>query len=450
MRLEGALPGWLEGTLVRTCPQIFEWGEWRAAHWFDALGGVYAFTLKGGAVSFRQRLVASEILAATARGKRHISTFGTPTKRGMLARLFRPIPKLTDNPNVNVIPWQGDFLAMTETPHAHLLDALTLESKGVYTYEDGLGRLNMSAHPHFDFEQSALVNYGVLFGRKPEVLIFRQAQTGRVRQVEGRLPVRKVPYMHSFGLSKRAAVIFDPPYRVDPKQLLFSNKAFIEHFSWAPATGNHLWKLDRRSGQWTRYETEPFLCFHVVNQFEVGDEVVLDFLAYPDDGIVRQLSTARLAAELPDLAPQLFRARLVPGAATAKLERVGELAFELPAIDYRRFNGQPYRRAFGTVLRRGEGGWSSTILAVDVEQAAARRFSEPPWIYGEPVFVSAPGASAEDEGVLLTVGTHLSEPRSALRVLDAKSLEPLARAEIAGAIPLGFHGSFERAAPLNP
>jgi len=46
-----------------------------------------------------------------------------------------------------------------------------------------------------------------------------------------------------------------------------------------------------------------------------------------------------------------------------------------------------------------------------------RRFDESRWVFGEPVFAAAPGAEAEDGGVLLTVATDASIQRSALFVL---------------------------------
>ncbi len=39
----GTIPDWLRGEVVRTCPVIFETNGWRAQHWFDGLGMIYAF-----------------------------------------------------------------------------------------------------------------------------------------------------------------------------------------------------------------------------------------------------------------------------------------------------------------------------------------------------------------------------------------------------------------------
>src|SRR5262245_50821403 len=36
--IEGKIPDWLRGEVVRTCPAVFETNGWRAHHWFDGLG----------------------------------------------------------------------------------------------------------------------------------------------------------------------------------------------------------------------------------------------------------------------------------------------------------------------------------------------------------------------------------------------------------------------------
>ncbi len=59
----------------------------------------------------------------------------------------------------------------------------------------------------------------------------------------------------------------------------------------------------------------------------------------------------------------------------------------------------------------------------------------------EPVFVPRPGATAEDSGVLLSTLTQ-ADGRTALLVLDAASLQEVARAVMPYGVPNGFHGCF--------
>ena len=61
------------------------------------------------------------------------------------------------------------------------------------------------------------------------------------------------------------------------------------------------------------------------------------------------------------------------------------------------------------------------------------------------MFVAEPGAEAEDAGALLSVVLDASSGSSFLLVLDAATLDELARAEVPRHIPFGFHGQFAAA-----
>jgi len=58
--------------------------------------------------------------------------------------------------------------------------------------------------------------------------------------------------------------------------------------------------------------------------------------------------------------------------------------------------------------------------------------------------VARPGSADEDDGVVLAVGSHVEESRSAMVVLDGKTLDLHTWAEVPLPIPLGFHGLFFR------
>lgn len=112
-------------------------------------------------------------------------------------------------------------------------------------------------------------------------------------------------------------------------------------------------------------------------------------------------------------------------------------------MNYRRVNGRPYRYAYGNGQAR-PGGFLETIQKIDLEAGGIREWRRPGSYPGEPVFVAAPGAQAEDEGVVLSLVLDAGAERSYLLVLDARDLGELARAEAPHAVPFGFHGQFLR------
>ncbi len=443
VELGGRLPDWLNGTLVRTCPAVFELPAWRAQHWFDGLCLLYSFELAPGRVTFRERLLASEAQAAALAGRRDLGAFGTSMQRPFWRRVFQPKPPLTDNANVNVIPFRGDLLVLTETVRQHLADVVSLESKGLRKPEDALHHLSTTtAHPQYDSARRAMVNLGSSFGRRSEIVVFREDLGTGACVVEGRLPRKRMPYLHSFGASDNAVVVIEHPLTVNPVSLLWSERGFIDHFKWRPEDGTRFWKLDRRSGTFSEYESEPCFVFHVVNQFEEGNDVVLDYVAHPDVAWIHQLSTDELARRLPGFDTPLMRVRLEAGKKVAKPERIGDACFEFPSLNYRAHKGKPYRYVWGVDLRSDRQKFTSTTLKVDTSSGELTTFAEPGWALGEPVFVPTPDARAEDDGVMLSVGTHREGKRAALFVHSAHGLDLIARAEVEADIPLGFHGSF--------
>ena len=61
---------------------------------------------------------------------------------------------------------------------------------------------------------------------------------------------------------------------------------------------------------------------------------------------------------------------------------------------------------------------------------------------GEPVFVAAPTASSEDEGVILSVVLNAQTQTSFLLVLDAQSWNELAQVALPYHLPFDFHGQY--------
>lgn len=437
--LEGALPAWLEGRLVRTAPAVFTQPGWSASHWFDGLGMLYAFELGGGKVAFRQRQLQSAMAQRAAQGRHDITGFGSKNQRGFWKRLVQPVPEAGDNTNVNVLQLGDELVALTETAVQWVIDPATLASVRHVQWTDSLGAINLLAHPQLDVEKNEVVNVSPTFGAKPGLSVIAHAPGGRERRVVGLWQTKRIPYAHSFGLTPSSVVLIGHPFDVNPLSLLWSNDGFIEHFKWRPEAGTTLAVMDRATGATRTFQAPACFVFHVINAFDRGDDVVLDALAYDDVGIIERLRPGALSEGLPDLRPKPVRWVLSKGATTAKVEPLGDQGFEFPQIAYRQVNGRPYTNAWGTEV----SAQGSTVLRVEVGSKVAARFSRPGVVFGEPIFVAAPGATDETDGVLLVVGTHQSGA-SQLAVLDAKSLEPRATATVDLPIPLGFHGSFVR------
>ena len=439
--VRGELPPWLRGSLIRTGPAKWEVGDRAMNHWFDGFAMLHRFSFAGGDVSYANRFLESRAYrAARDEGRIAYSEFATDPCRSLFQRVSAMFsPKLTDNANVNLTKLGERFISMTETPIPVEFDAETLAAAGV-PYEPP-GQLS-TAHPHMDRATKGMLNYAAKLGPRTSYRFFLLRPGSSKPEVIATKPVREPAYMHSFGLTERWLVLAEFPFVVNPPRLAFSGRPYIENYRWKPERGTRFHLFDRETGEGVGpFETEARFAFHHVNSYEEGGDVVVDICTFPDAGIVEDLYMERLRAGKPVTPGFLERFRISPEAGMVSSERLIDESIELPRINYSRCNERPYRYAWGVGMG---GGWIDRIVKADVVERRSTVWSEEGCFPGEPVFVAAPDADDEDEGVLLSVVLDGRAGNSFLLVLDARSLDELARAEVPHHIPFGFHGQFAR------
>ncbi len=444
--VEGAIPEWLTGTLLRNGPARYEAGEQPYRHWFDGLAMLHRFSFGGGSVSYANRFLRSKAFEAAEReGKIAYSEFATDPCRSIFRRaatLFRP--KVTDNCNVNLTRLGDEYIAMTETPLPVAFDPATLEALGVAFKPPGI---HATAHPHHDPQRGELIAYVTHFGPRSEYRVFAQHDRKTQRRIASER-VGEPSYMHSFALTERYAVLVAFPFVVNPLDLALAGRPFIENYRWKPEVGTRVLVFDREDGSLRgRYEAGPRFCFHHVNAFERSGELVIDMSAYDDTTIVDSLYIERLrsAPPPPSALARLLRYRVDLDRGTVAEEELSDAPLELPRIDYRERNGRPYRYTWGVGAPppTEESEFLDRLVKIDVESGAATEWREPGAFPGEPVFVPAPERNGrEDAGVLLSVVLDARSSTSYLLVLDAGDLSELGRARVPHHIPFGFHGQY--------
>ena len=450
--VRGELPAWLEGALLRTGPSKFEVGTRTYNHWFDGLAMLHRFGFGRDRVTYANRFLKSKAFAAAAEtGKITYAEFATDPCRtlfGRVAAIFDP--KLTDNCNVNVVGAGGETVAFTETTMPMRFAPGTLATLGVFDYQPPLRGQVSIAHPHYDAARKRHYSYMVEFGLQSRYRLFGVADDGAQAQI-AELPVDRPAYMHSFAMTERYLVLVEFPLTVSALDLKLSGKPFIQNYRWEPERGLRFHVVDKESGEIVATARgEAAFAFHHVNAFEDGDGIVVDMIAYSDARIIEELYLARLRAGTPiDATGTLTRFRMTLGAdAEVTRETLAPVSLELPRINYEAHAGKPYRYVWGTGIR-SPGDFLDSIVKVDTKTGDVARWYEDGVYPGEPVFVPAPSAKAEDDGVLLSVVLDIKKDVSFLLVLDASSLTEKARAEAPHAIPFHFHGNYFASANVS-
>ncbi|WP_299335421.1 carotenoid oxygenase family protein [Haloplanus sp.] len=475
--VDGSLPDWLTGSLVRTGPGAFELpGGSAVDHWFDGLAMCYRFTFDPGdrgqgreqgeptdAVHYRNRFLRTDAYRDASDGE-FTGGFATgeTTLRDRLLSLFSDP---YDNTNI-VVERVGDrYLALTESPRRVVVDPTTLGTRGHHGYDgsDPSGQL-ACAHLKRDPATGALVNVETAFGRTNRYHVHALTPAGDRRHL-GSVETDAPAYMHSFALTPRYVVLTEFPLRVDPTRFLRPGRQppFIEQFEWHPDRGTRVVVLDRTTGEVVASPTtDPVFGFHHVNAFERdgGRRIVFDLETVPDaSGIgdlyldeLRDGDLGAIAGRLERFTVDLQGDRYGVDGATVARETLYADGTALPTASPGRWC-RPHRYVYAMSMAQPATDWAHGVLKIDTETGAVIEHTDGGAYFGEPIFVPDPDPDSDsdsdsgsngatDDGVVLTVALDPGADRSRLLVLDGETLTERARATLPHAAPFDFHGRY--------
>jgi carotenoid cleavage dioxygenase len=212
---------------------------------------------------------------------------------------------------------------------------------------------------------------------------------------------------------------------------------------WHPDLPSRFAVVPRRGGEVRWFEAQPTYVLHWINAYEDGDEVVLDgfFEGDPEPGkqdggdrwqtIFRYLDLHRLQAR-----PRRWRFNMATGA--VKEEDLSDRCMEFGMIN-QSFAGRPYRYSYNMTAPRG---WFlfDGIVKHDNATGEQKRFAFGDGVFGsETPMAPRPGATAEDDGYLLTFTTDVNRDCSEALVLTAQDLDLVARIRLPQRISSGTH-----------
>ncbi len=435
--IEGDLPDWLRGTLLRTGPATFEAPSRVIEHWFMGLAMLVRLRL-GDEAGFAT--VGAKHLKSLSR-ERAMRPNPFPRLR-RLAERIRPFvapPRIVDDGCVNVARFGDAMVAMTETTARARFDPTTLEALGLFRHRDRLEGHLTTAHPLWDAKRGCHFNYFTFFGPRVSHVAYRMDAGGR-RHILRELPTGRPSYMHAFGATPSHMILVEYPLFVNPLKLRFLAQDFFDAMSWDPSAGTRIRAIHKDSGAVSTWHLdEPFFAFHPIDGRETGSALELDLITYPDSDAMMELSLDRLRSNDPPNAIGEVRRIRLPQGGRATIEALDAPGLELPRIDPRRVGDS--RVVYG-VTNDQRGTFVDGLVKADRESGAAAHWSATDCFPGEPIFVPDPGRSAEDEGVVISLVLDGARERSFFLVLDAKSFTERARVELPLFIPQGFHGQF--------
>jgi carotenoid cleavage dioxygenase-like enzyme len=443
----GSMPDWLQGTLIRNGPARFDVGDYRLRHWFDGLAMLHAFSFRNGHVAYANKYLRTESHRhAVEQGRLYGKQFGPDPCTRLLGRYFAAYsPNVTDNANVNITRIADRFAALVESPIAIEFDPRTLETIGRFEFVDPVPAHIATPHPHRDIAHRALFNYGTLMGEESRYQVFTIPDGTARQRLVASIPANEPCYMHSFGMTEHYLILVEFPVVFDPVEYLEASKSIVECATWLPDRGTRFLVISKDDGTVkATHESESCFAFHHVNAFEQGAEILLDITATatPHETVLGLPPTAdQLELDKRGYTLRRYRIPLTGGSANLAYDEVSDVGIELPRINYDRYNTRDYRYVYG-LSQSPTSGALNRLRKIDLTGRESRVWHEKACFPGEPVFVPAPNAAREDDGVVLSAVLDARAGSSFLLVIDGASFAELARAQVPQHIPSDLHGQF--------
>jgi len=339
--------------------------------------------------------------------------------------------------NTHIVGHAGKILALEEGHFPYVLDG-DLNTIGATDY-NGVLKGPFTAHPKICPTTGEMLAFG--YAPLPPYLTYlRVAADGTLAQVEP-ITVTGPTMMHDFNITENYVIFMDLP-AVFKLELALEGKMPIE---WSDDYPARLGVMPRNGNdsQVKWYDINPCYVFHPMNSYEDGDKIVLDVARF--DHIWK-----KNAMDFP--LPLLWRWVIDTRTGKVTEEQIDDRSGEFPRVNDAVI-GKKHR--YGYEMSMGNAGFgevdAGAILKYD-RQTGTRTSIElgKGRVSGEAVFAPAAGATAEDDGYLITFVYDAASDTSEYVIFDAKTMsaDPIATVHLPR-VPSGFHGSWVPANVAN-
>ncbi|XP_074332838.1 carotenoid 9,10(9',10')-cleavage dioxygenase 1-like isoform X3 [Apium graveolens] len=440
----GHLPECLNGEFVRVGPNP-KFFPVAGYHWFDGDGMIHGLRIKDGKATYVSRYVK------TSRIKQE-ETFGGAKfmKLGDLKGLFGLLMV-----NMQMLRAKLKVLDLSYgfgTDAIKVLEDGDLQTLGLLDYDKRLTH-SFTAHPKVDPYTGEMFTFG--YSQTPPYITYRFISKNGFMNDPVPITLSDPIMMHDFAITENYAIIMDLPLYIKPMEMVKEKKLIVTFDATKKARFGVLPRYAKNEMLIKWFELPNCFIFHNANAWEEGDEVVLITcrLENPDLDMIN----GSRKEKLENFNNELFEMRFNMKSGQASQKKLSASAVDFPRIN-ESYTGRRQRYVYGTIL---DGIAKITgIVKFDLQmnpEMGKRKLEVGGNVQGifdlgvgrfgsEAIFVPRqPGVtSEEDDGYLIHFVHDENTGKSAVNVIDAKTMspDPIAVVELPSRVPYGFHAFF--------
>lgn len=440
--IEGQIPADLRGSLYSNGAGRLQRSQQRVDHWFDGDGGILAIHFSDDGVTGLYRYVQTQELQAEETANQYLYGGYSQRAPGPLWKRWGAKPKNAANTSVLALP--DRLLALWEAGNPHALDLDTLETIGLEDFDTLQPGQPYSAHPKQDPKTGEIYNFGVVFGRKNYIQLYRSNASGQILQ-QGQIPIPRISLIHDFVLAGPYLVFIIPPINLSLLPILLGTQGFSDAMRWHPQHGTQIIVVDRHTLQEiSRFDTDPWYQWHFGNGYQAADgAVIIDYVRYEDFNTNQWLKEFVTGYPVTQASSQLYRLQLdVVAGKVLSNEPLFDLDCEFPIVPPQEV-GQHHKSLFFCYNSQNiNEEFFDSIAHLDPDSGRSSLMQFTPGCYPiEPIYVPNPHGS----GWILTIVFDGNKDQSTVQILPADNLDagPICILELPEIIPFGFHGTWQ-------
>jgi len=457
------VPDWLKGHFVRNGPGRLNFGGQRSySMYMDGAAKLHGFRIDGEKVSSTAKFLKT---ASYIRNEAAGDIRPSITLAPIIPNDWSPMEVIEalqngfDNHNTNVWRYGGvegslegaQFVANTDYPAVTEFEINTLNTKG--QLPDPPHSWASCAHPVREPGTENTINYQLtmnMFMMK-SFQVFRYDRWDNPQLIVNFRPP-KTSYIHSFSVTDKYAIFFFYPLVNDFMAVMAGRGHAFAALKWLEGEMTDVIVVDIKSGEIKlKSKTRAFFSAHHVNAYQDGTNLVVDLCEGNRDGLATYMDIESMRKASNSSSPngtsrlRRFTIDLASGqVADVEVKTTAEMPKFIVSLDFptinEQYRGKAYCFVYGVVaLHYDETHLVKKSMCKSTDDLV---YSAPNTYFSEATFVPRPGATREDDGVLVTVAHDGVAKKSFLLVLDAASMTVINRALVPAIIPYSFHGNF--------
>jgi carotenoid cleavage dioxygenase len=443
----GEIPSDLSGVYLRNTENPLYDAMSGRYHPFDGDGMLHAICFERGAASYRNRFVRTagllaELEAGEALWGGILESPELSKREGWGART-----RMKDASSTDVVVHNGVALTtFYQCGDAYRVDPLTLATRGVarsLQHSSFPKGATISAHPKVDEANGELLFFNYATEAPYCHVGIADAHGALIRAIPVELPGPRLP--HDMAFTRRFAIVSDFPLFWDPARLAQG----VYRAKYFPELGSRFGLVPRDGSAAVRwFSAAPTYVLHFSNAYEEGDEVILE--GYHQGAPVQErtaddtpITMFMKSLDMHAMKTRRHRWRFNLVTGETREEVLDDECSEFPTI-HLGYAGRKHRYVYAAI---GEPGFFlfRGLVRTDVQTGAKSSYLAPKGLFlSEAPFCPRDGATAEDDGYVVTFTIDAGRDTSECWIFDARDLArgPVARVKLPMRIASGTHGTW--------